>query len=138
MDGAELRRLLLALVGWREDDVESQSAAEEAIAAYRREPDRHVLGFGERQSLLGMIGLQLAGGATAVIRHMVVDPSVCRRSIGRSMIAGAFLRFDLSTITAEAGREALGFYAHCGFDVTLLAEKYPGVERFRCMWMRPR
>jgi ribosomal protein S18 acetylase RimI-like enzyme len=39
----------------------------------------------------------------------------------------------LGTLEAETDSEALAFYRRIGFRVESLGEKYPGVERFRCV-----
>lgn len=37
-------------------------------------------------------------------------------------------------IKAETDKDAVGFYKKNGFSITSLGEKYPGVERFECIF----
>lgn len=37
-------------------------------------------------------------------------------------------------VIAETDDEAVDFYRNIGFEVHSLGEKYPGVERFRCIY----
>lgn len=37
-------------------------------------------------------------------------------------------------VIAETDEEAVNFYRSIGFEVYSLGEKYPGVERFRCIY----
>jgi ribosomal protein S18 acetylase RimI-like enzyme len=49
--------------------------------------------------------------------------------IGRAVLDAAFTHLDLATMKAETDEEAVGFYRACGFSVTSLGHRYPGVER---------
>ncbi|MNP39986.1 hypothetical protein D3C76_1335850 [compost metagenome] len=37
-------------------------------------------------------------------------------------------------IKAETDKDTVGFYKKIGFSITSLGEKYPGVERFECIF----
>ena len=52
------------------------------------------------------------------------------RGIGRSVVEAAVIRLGLASLEAETDRDAVGFYAACGFTVVSLGERYSGVERF--------
>ncbi len=41
---------------------------------------------------------------------------------------------QLIYLEAETDCEAVEFYRKCGWIITSLGEKYPGVERFQCYW----
>ncbi len=40
------------------------------------------------------------------------------------------------TLVAETDRDTLNFYQKNGFVVISLGEKYPGVERFKCVYKK--
>lgn len=136
LETAEFREVLLFLVGWRDDDAANQRAADRAIQSYRSDPRLCVLGVEEGGRLLGLIGLEVAGAERGVIRHIVVHPGSRHRGIGRALIAGVVARLGLSELGAETDGESVEFYRRCGFEVHSLGEKYPGVERFHCVWSR--
>jgi N-acetylglutamate synthase-like GNAT family acetyltransferase len=133
----ELRRLLLLLVGWRQSDAANQQAADRTIQAYQREAHWRMLGIEANGNVLGLIGLDLHTAEHGLIRHIVVHPASRGRGMGRSMIEDSCILLALRSVSAETDRDAVAFYARCGFVVTSLGEKYPGVERFHCARSRP-
>ena len=54
------------------------------------------------------------------------------RGMGRALIAHIQNQLKIP-LAAETDDEAVGFYRRCGFCVTSLGEKYPGVIRYRCI-----
>lgn len=102
-------------------------------ARYRREPHWHLCGYVSAGRLVGSLGLEIAAPGAAILRHIAVFPAYRGRGIGRQLIAHALARFRLHHLTAETDREAVGFYRRCGFSITSLGERYPDVERFRCV-----
>lgn len=85
---------------------------------------------------VGVIGLRPRPDGATEIGHIAVADGHRRRGIGRHMVGEVVRRGSFVTLVAETDAEAVDFYRHCGFDVTSLGEKYPGVERFRCT-LRP-
>ena len=101
---------------------------------YRLEPTWRIVGYEEEARLIGIIGVELTGPAAATIRHLAVAPEGRGRAVGRQLLAGIARRYALRDLTAETDRDAVGFYRRCGFAITSLGERYPGVERFHCRW----
>ena len=68
-----------------------------------------------------------------IITHIAVHPEWKERGIGRKLIE--FIRDDLKfvRIAVETDDGAVGFYRSCGFEIEPLGEKYPGVQRYRCV-----
>jgi GNAT superfamily N-acetyltransferase len=105
--------------------------------ALSEEIDRIAEYYGERSgafwvavgdgAVVGMFGLEPAGGAAMELRRMYVDPTARRRGIARRMLAFAedecrrrrATRLELST--SELQREALALYRNSGY--TLLREE---------------
>lgn len=54
------------------------------------------------------------------------------RGVGRALVAHIQRQLKIP-LTAETDDEAVGFYRRCGFSVTSLGKKYPGVIRYRCI-----
>lgn len=72
------------------------------------------------------------GHSDAEIAALSVPPSLQRQGIGRAMIAHVQAGIHLPLL-AETDDDAVGFYEKCGFSITSLGEKYPGVIRYRCV-----
>lgn len=101
---------------------------------YHTEPTWHLLGREQSGRLIGIVGIELTAPNAATIHHLAVAPEERRSAVGRQLLAGVAQRYALRELTAETDRDAVGFYRCCGFTITSLGEKYPGVERFRCRW----
>jgi len=122
----ELRGLLAAALG-------PGSSPEEALAAYAA-PGLSLHGLRCAGALAGLLGLRRAPGAGAVILHLAVAPDLRGQGLGRALLRAAVAAEGLRQLVAETDAEAVGFYRACGFVVTSLGERHPGVERFRCVW----
>jgi len=85
----------------------------------------------EDEQLIGLLGSEVSNG-TGIIRHLAVKPHFRQMGYGRRMIEDWADWEGLQMIVAETDDEAVDFYRRCGFQVSSLGEKYPGVERFRC------
>lgn len=82
--------------------------------------------------LIGCVGMEVRL-ESAVIRSLSVSASHRGRGVGRSMVEAVLQRTGVSWFEAETDADAVGFYERLGFTVASLGEKYPGVERFRCV-----
>ena len=107
---------------------------QQTCARYRSEPRWVLLGYRQHGAVVGCIGLEMEQGGRAVIRHIAVLPEVQRRGAARAMIEHVRRTYQLTRLEAETHTGATGFYERCGFGITSLGERYPGVERFRCVW----
>jgi ribosomal protein S18 acetylase RimI-like enzyme len=45
-------------------------------------------------------------------------------------------KHDIKMIELETDKEAVFFYEKLGFNIESLGEKYPGVKRYKCTWIR--
>ncbi len=108
---------------------------ERAVEAYQRDPDRALLGLEDGGALVGCIGVEVASGT---ILNIGVREGARGRGFGRALVEGAASALGLTHLRAETDGEAVGFYRRCGFTVTPLGERYPGVERFACVLERGR
>ena len=80
---------------------------------------------------MACIGLERHGDR-ATIKHIATSEHARGLGLGRRLVQGAIETFALRHLEAETDAAAVGFYRACGFQVSSLGEKYPGVERFRC------
>jgi ribosomal protein S18 acetylase RimI-like enzyme len=145
MAEADLRLELIDLSN-RLNDLAVQALLSEAVgystpaklaaitARYATEPARTLYGAVRDGELLGALGIERVNGRDLTIYNVAVAPTVRRTGIGRAMIVA--IRGHADRVSAETDRDAVGFYARCGFTVRSLGELYPGTERFACVWMR--
>ena len=82
---------------------------------------------------VGILRLHSSDRRRCIITHIAVHPEWKDRGIGRKLIE--FIRDDLkfSQVEAETDDGAVGFYRSCGFEIEPLGEKYPGVQRYKCV-----
>ncbi|WP_243522666.1 GNAT family N-acetyltransferase [Bacillus pseudomycoides] len=84
----------------------------------------------------GCIGIKLIKENKARICHIAVSPNSRYKGIAFEMIKKVIHMHGLIYLEAETDDEAVGFYKKCGFTIISLGEKYPGVERFHCYWVK--
>lgn len=83
--------------------------------------------------IVGVLGIDHTDSHQSVIRHLAVHPQCQRQGVGRRLIEEVVRLVGSIRTMAETDRESVGFYRACGFTVSSLGEKYPGVERFECV-----
>jgi ribosomal protein S18 acetylase RimI-like enzyme len=103
------------------------------MSRYREHAQWKLLGIEQDEVLAGCIGVKLASDASAVIHNIAVAVEFRERGYGRTMIEEVGEQFQLRELEAETDADAVAFYRRCGFEITSLGERYPGVERFRCV-----
>ncbi|WP_430789617.1 GNAT family N-acetyltransferase [Virgibacillus flavescens] len=101
---------------------------------YNQSQNRKLYGFKQNNSAIGCIGIEFPSPNQCEIKHIVVSPDFRGYGLGRKMIQFVIDQNYLTGITAETDKDAVGFYQKCGFQVTSLGEKYPGVERYCCTY----
>ncbi|MFS0727680.1 GNAT family N-acetyltransferase [Paenibacillus sp. 1P07SE] len=87
-----------------------------------------------QQKVVGFLGVERLSGEEAVLKHIAVLRHYRRLGIGKQMLDNYMRLYRIPTIEAETDRDAVQFYRHIGFQIKSLGEKYPGVERFRCIY----
>ncbi len=101
---------------------------------YIQSPVRKLYSYGFENDTLGCIGIELIDKRRCEIKHIAVSPNHRGESIGSKMISFIKDKHSLSFISAETDKEAVNFYKSYGFNIISLGEKYPGVERFQCIF----
>jgi ribosomal protein S18 acetylase RimI-like enzyme len=105
----------------------------ETVAQYRNDPDLRLYGLEEDGVLIGLIGYALAGNRLD-IRHLAVEPEFRRQGYGRGLILEAIAKEQPDWVAAETDEEAVEFYRNIGFTIVSLGERFPGAERFLCVY----
>nr|WP_255574572.1 GNAT family N-acetyltransferase [Halobacillus sp. Nhm2S1] len=82
---------------------------------------------------VGCIGIELFRPRQCEIKHIAVSPKHRNNNVGTKMINFILEKYAFETVLAETDIDAVNFYKNYGFQITSLGEKYPGVERFRCI-----
>ncbi|PZD97268.1 N-acetyltransferase [Paenibacillus sambharensis] len=103
------------------------------LESYFESNGKHLSGCLIDNDLVGLIGIEMMSESAARLTHISVSLSQQKQGMGRAMIAETLSHFDLQSLEAETDQEAVGFYRSLGFAEHSLGEKYPGVERFRCV-----
>jgi ribosomal protein S18 acetylase RimI-like enzyme len=105
-----------------------------AFEAYEHNEHAMLLGQIRNDLLIGLIGF-INNGDDAVIKHLAVKEGLRGFGIGKQMILDAIEKYAIRKIIAETDIDAVEFYPRVGFEITSLGEKYPGRERFLCVWV---
>lgn len=90
-------------------------------------------GYYLEDKVIGCIGLEFLEQSRCEIKHIAVSPNHRGKGIGSIMIDFVKDKHFLSFISAETNKDAVNFYKNLGFKIVSLGEKYPGVERFKCI-----
>ncbi|CAG7635358.1 hypothetical protein PAESOLCIP111_03655 [Paenibacillus solanacearum] len=109
-------------------------AVEQTIGLYRSDQTMELLGIEQDGVLLGIAGFQTDSDHRLLLRHIAVQPEYRGQGYGRGLLLELIALKQPAAIVAETDEEAADFYRNVGFVVTSLGEKYPGVERFQCLY----
>ena len=109
-----------------------QGSDEAALRAAYGDGRVRLLGWVERGAVVALVGYEPAETREAVtIRAVATNPCCERSGLGRRLLSAVQDETRARRLVAETDDDAVGFYAACGFSVTPLGEKYPGVRRYR-------
>lgn len=124
-------KLLLAECMWTDNE-----KIDNEITQYNDNDSRELLGMLRNDELVGLIGAEYKSNYEVELKHIAVKPNYRGQGIGGKMIKELLHTRRVLTLKAETDHEAVGFYKTMGFSITSLGEKYPGVERFECIFIR--
>ncbi|MEK5530257.1 GNAT family N-acetyltransferase [Viridibacillus sp. FSL H7-0596] len=111
----------------------SEKNVEKEYELYMQSPVRELYGYDLESEFAGCIGIEFLSPKCCEIKHIAVSPNHRGIGIGSKMISFILEKYSLSFMFAETDKDAVNFYKNYGFKITSLGEKYPGVERFRCI-----
>ena len=100
---------------------------------YQTSEEREWYGLMQNDSFAGLVGINRED-RDIVIKHIAVHPNYRLQGIGSELIQAVKGISKSKSIVAETDHEAVHFYEKNGFSITSLGEKYPGVERFLCIY----
>lgn len=100
---------------------------------YKTLKNRELYGIYFENELTGIIGL-IHHTLETELKHIAVHPNHGNKGLGSKLIEEIQKLTSSAPIIAETDREAVNFYKKNGFIITSLGEKYPGVERFKCIY----
>lgn len=92
---------------------------------------KQIFGYIEKENILGVIVVQ--NQLNIEILNIGVFSSERKNGIGKKLIEYIHDNNLNKVIEAETDKSAAGFYKSIGFSIIELGEKYPGVNRYRCI-----
>lgn len=104
-----------------------------ALEEYKQKDSLQLYGFEDEEQLVALIGIDKQDEKVE-IRHLAVLPENRLKGYGRGIISEMISAVKPEVVIAETDEEAVDFYRNIGFIVYSLGEKYPGVERYRCVF----
>ncbi|KPL61051.1 hypothetical protein AM506_04100 [Rossellomorea vietnamensis] len=102
-------------------------------ASYLYSNRRKLFGLKVGETIIGCIGIEFLDGDRCEIKHVAVMPDRRDEGIGSRMVEFILEHYFISSMVAETDRDAVLFYTKIGFEIESLGEKFPGVERFKCV-----
>jgi ribosomal protein S18 acetylase RimI-like enzyme len=127
-DLSELK-LLMAECMWANDE-----KIDNELNMYIGNDSRELLGSLINDELVGLIGIIYKSTNEVELKHIAIKPNYRGKGIGSEMVNEFINTENIVKIKAETDIDAVGFYKKIGFSITSLGEKYPGVERFECIF----
>jgi hypothetical protein len=88
----------------------------------------------EQGKITGIIGVDDSASPHGWILHIAIHPNNRLQGAGRKIIFGLMEMLSLVSIGLETDHEGVVFYRACGFDTAEIRSKWPGVQRFRCIY----
>jgi len=101
---------------------------------YLHKDSRSLFALRHGDSIIGVIGIEVIIDGRAEVHHIGIIPQSRNSGFGKILLFESIKLCDLKTVEAETDKGAVVFYRKCGFEINSLGEKFPGIERFRCIW----
>ncbi|MFB9278384.1 GNAT family N-acetyltransferase [Cohnella cellulosilytica] len=108
---------------------------DKTIEAYKSDDALEMYGYEAEGECIGIIGLRMNEDGEMKIEHLAVSPDYRGLGYGRGLILEVIDKKGPSVLIAETDEEAVDFYRNIGFEIESLGEKYPGTERFKCVYV---
>jgi ribosomal protein S18 acetylase RimI-like enzyme len=100
---------------------------------YQTDEDRSLHGIYQKDMLVGIIGL-IHNLDEIEIKHIAIQTEHRHKGHGQELIRAISNLYPEVKLVAETDNDAVNFYKKIGFMIISLGEKYPGVERFKCVY----
>jgi len=105
------------------------------IDAYKSDDRLEIYGYEAEGELIGIIGIRMNESGELKIEHIAIAPDFRGLGYGRGLVLETIERKSPAKLIAETDEEAVDFYRNIGFEIESLGESYPGVERFKCVYV---
>ena len=105
------------------------------IDAYKSDDRLEMYGYQAEEELIGIIGIRKCESGGLKIEHIAVTPDFRGLGYGRGLVLETIEEKKPTVLIAETDEEAVDFYRNIGFEIESLGETYPGVERFKCVYI---
>lgn len=102
--------------------------------SYINNPSKMLFKMELEGEIVGCIGIEERPFNECEITHIAVASLHRGNGIGSKMIEFVSDRYSL--VSAETDADAVEFYRKYGFKIESVGEKYPGVERFLCEYIK--
>jgi ribosomal protein S18 acetylase RimI-like enzyme len=102
---------------------------------YKTSEDRSLHGIYLNDILVGIIGL-IHKTHEIEIKHIAIQTKYRHKGLGQELIKEISNLFPNIELIAETDKDAVNFYKKVGFEIVSLGEKYPGIERFKCVYKK--
>ncbi|WP_139311121.1 GNAT family N-acetyltransferase [Paenisporosarcina indica] len=113
----------------------SEDKVDQEYEKYIQLLNRKLYEFEFSGQVVGCIGIELSTNSIECeIKHIAVCQNHRGKGIGSKMINSIIDKHKMSSIYAETDSDAVNFYRNFGFEISSLGERYPGVERFLCVY----
>jgi len=99
---------------------------------YGGDPNVSAYALYDGQEPVGVIVLRRITSCSCEILGIATTPDHRAKGIGRKMVRHAVAQSGYAELLAETDDDAVDFYRKCGFVITSLGEKYPGIVRYSC------
>lgn len=104
------------------------------LEQYCTDDSLELYGLKKEDELIGLVGTSSADQGQLTVKHIAVQPEYRGQGYGRGLMLELIALLQPKTIAVETDEESVDFYRNIGFTIVSLGEKYPGVERFHCVY----
>jgi ribosomal protein S18 acetylase RimI-like enzyme len=104
------------------------------IKEYQSDNNLEIYGYETEGVVIGILGVRMTEESILHIVHLAVHPDYRGLGYGRGLLMEMIELKKPEQLMAETDEDSVDFYRSVGFTVISLGEKYPGVERFQCIY----
>ncbi|NHN35448.1 GNAT family N-acetyltransferase [Paenibacillus sp. S3N08] len=127
-DFSEVKHLMADM--WADDE-----RINNEFKKYLENDSRVLLGSFNNDELVGLIGVIYESIDELELKHIAIKSNYRGKGICSEMINEYIKTKKIIRMKAETDKDAVGFYKKLGFSIMSFGEKYPGVERFECIFL---
>lgn len=107
---------------------------DKVVEEYKNSSEHQLFGLESEKEIVAIIGYRYLNKEEIEIMHLAVRPDCRGAGFGRGLLLELLRKEKPKKLIAETDEEAVDFYRNVGFEIVSVGEKYPGVERFKCIY----